>query len=105
MGASSAEVESRYAMEAPVLAALLTGGDTVLDWLLAGQAMGRVLLAAAAEGLTSSFLNQVVELPESRCKLMDLMVDTPQILFRVGFPLEQLEQPPTPRRAVGEVQL
>jgi Nitroreductase family len=95
---------SHQAVEnAPVLAVLGTGGDTPRDWLAAGQALARVLLRAAADGVEASFLNQPVEVPLLRLRLRSTLAITgwPQLLLRMGYP--RGEARPTPRRTIDEV--
>jgi hypothetical protein len=82
-----------------VLTAHLTGpaGD-----VQAGQALQKVLLTAAAEGLDSSFLSQVVEVAPAREQLRRLVgaLRPPQAVLRIGrgWPV-----PATPRRPVAEM--
>ncbi len=85
----------------PQLAVLSTARDEPADWLRAGQALQRVLLAATRHGLAASFLYQPVE-------LYDMHGDQdwwpwpehPQIILRFGYgpPAAQ-----TPRRPVDEI--
>ena len=91
------------AESAPLLAALGTPGDEPADWLAAGQALARVLLAGQAMGLQASFLNQPVEVAPLRDRLRGVLGvrGWPQLLLRVGWPRH--EDRPTPRRAVVEV--
>jgi hypothetical protein len=87
---------------APTVAVLTTRGDAVTDWLVAGQALARVLLTAHAAGLSASYLIRPIELPESRSRVADLVraaadpgvpgrrggmpIDaTPQIVLRLGY--------------------
>jgi hypothetical protein len=64
-----------------------------------GQALQRVLLTAAANGLAVSFMSQVVEVERTRERLRSLIRGThrPQALLRAGhgWPV-----PATPRRPV-----
>jgi nitroreductase len=102
-GASQAKKDAQFALGAPALLVLTTAGDTPADWLTAGQAVGVLLLRAAAHGLSASFLNQPIEVPALRVRLRDL-VDTgryPQLLLRVGYPTTT--DRPTPRRGVADV--
>ncbi len=85
----------------PQLAVLSTARDEPADWLRAGQALQRVLLAATRHGLAASFLYQPME-------LYDMHSDQdwwpwpehPQIILRFGYgpPTAQ-----TPRRPVEEI--
>ena len=89
--------------EHPLVAVLLTAADSADDWLRGGQALMRVLLAAADDGYFASYLNQPIDLPELRQQLRDeLGLDgRPQLVLRLGRPSEPLP-PPTPRRPPAE---
>jgi hypothetical protein len=79
----------------PTLAVLYTSGDNAPDWLVAGQALQRVLLAATTSGLASSLLTQPLEVPDLR-RLLTHPSDgslVPQALIRLGF------GPPGPKSA------
>jgi hypothetical protein len=82
-----------------VLTAHLSGWAADLQ---AGQALQRVLLAAAAEGLVVSFLSQIVEVADTRGELRRLIrADRlPQVVLRIGhgWPIGA-----TPRRPVAEL--
>jgi hypothetical protein len=99
-----ARQDRRLALASPVLAVLGTATDTRGDWLSAGQALARVLLRAAAVGLSASFLNQPIEVLSLRGTLQDLVGGRgyPQLLLRLGY-----GQPtaPTPRRSTRDVLL
>jgi nitroreductase len=56
----------RLAEAAPAVAVVATAGDSVRDWLRAGQALQRLLLAAAAAGLQASYLNQPIQVGRLR---------------------------------------
>jgi hypothetical protein len=73
---------------APVLAVLATGGDGLMAWLAAGQALERVLLTAAREGLQASFINQPIQVPELRTRVAALLSPpgVAQIALRIGYP-------------------
>jgi len=92
--------------EHPVVAVLQTGGDRAEDWLRGGQALMRLLLAAAADGYAASYLNQPLELPGLRQQLRDeLRLDGwPQMILRLGRPAGALP-PQAPRRPVADVLL
>ncbi len=87
----------------PLVAVLGTDGDDVVDWLNAGQALERVLLHARKHGLQASYLNQPIQVASLRPKLAQLLGvrGFPQILLRLGFPVDEL--PPSPRRSLDEV--
>jgi hypothetical protein len=84
------------------LLVLGTAGDTSRDWLLAGQALGRVLLALTSAGFVASILSQVIEDPTTRQLLRHelRLSGNPQLVLRVG-----VAEPtsPTPRLPYAEV--
>jgi nitroreductase len=88
----------------PVLAVFTTAADTPRDWLAAGQALARVLLRAEVEGVSASFLNQPIEVPELRQQLQILIGgnDVPQLLIRLGYGRTVRA---TPRRPVADVEI
>lgn len=102
-GQGRAAKDRELAEGSPVLAVLGTERDVPFDWLMAGQALDRVLLRATADGVSASFLNQPVEVPELRPRVRDLAGgrDHPQLVIRLGYgpPVER----PTPRRPVADV--
>ncbi|MEP6853280.1 MAG: nitroreductase family protein [bacterium] len=79
-----------------------TAGDGMRDWLIAGQALGRVLLELTDAGLVSSIMSQVVESPGTRQQLRsDLRLNGhPHLMLRIGT---AAPTPPTPRRPMSEV--
>jgi hypothetical protein len=86
----------------PMLALLGTRRDTPADWLSAGEAIAHVLLRAQVDGVSASFLNQPIEVPELRPRLQCVAGRDgfPQMLVRLGF---APQVPATPRRAVSDV--
>ncbi len=85
----------------PQLAVLSTARDEPADWLRAGQALQRVLLAATRHGVATSFLYQPMELHD-RGGARDWWPwpEYPQIILRVGYgpPAAQ-----TPRRPIEDI--
>jgi nitroreductase len=102
VGNGQAAKDRQLAAGSPVLAVLGTDVDTAYDWLMAGQALERILLYACSQGIWASFLNQPIEVPQIRLMLHNLIeqVGFPQLLLRMGY---GSEVPPTPRRSVNEV--
>jgi len=102
-GTAPGQSHDASAIDAPLFLCLETPGDSVRDWLLAGQALGRVLLTAASAGLQASFLSHLIQQPEHREQLGQLLhtQHRPQVLLRVGYPAQSAA--PTPRRVVDEV--
>ncbi|MFI9028417.1 nitroreductase [Streptomyces sp. NPDC053560] len=86
----------------PHLALLSTERDRPEDWLRAGQAMQRTLLAATLEGLSSSFVTQSLEWPELRWPLREPVSGhgLVQMVLRFGYGPRGTA---TPRRPVEEV--
>lgn len=70
-----------------VVALLTTAGDAPADWLAAGQALSRLLLAASVHGLTASFATTVLENPTTRHEVVRSLgiVGTPQMLVQLGY--------------------
>ena len=93
---------SRSHPDTPVVGVLCTPADRAEDWLVAGQALGAVLLLATVAGAHASYLNQPVEEPSIRVQLRDqLQLDgVAQLILRIGVGSEVT---PTPRRDVDEV--
>ncbi|GAA2454650.1 nitroreductase [Streptomyces pulveraceus] len=86
----------------PQLALLSTGGDRPADWLRAGQALERVLLAATLDAVSTSFATQPLEWPDLRWVLRDPVHGTghPQMIIRLGY---GPTGPRTPRRPLDRV--
>jgi hypothetical protein len=113
LGKSQAAKDRELAEHSPLLAVLGTEGDAPADWLVAGQAMQRVLLRARAHSLASSFLNQPVEVEEIRPRLAAAIGragEHPQLVMRFGYgpeirpePRERVEAVLLDRRAIRRV--
>ncbi|MEU5656869.1 nitroreductase family protein [Streptomyces sp. NPDC047737] len=88
----------------PCLAVLGTPQDRPQDWLVAGQALERVLLRATAGGLSTSLNSQALEHAGLRWLLRDPRSGSnasfPQMLLRLGY---GPSVPATPRRDVDDV--
>jgi hypothetical protein len=86
----------------PMLAVLWTDGDSPVDWLRAGMALGEVLLALTAGGGSASLLNQPIEIPPLRAAVRTELGITgfPQLILRlgVGHPVTA-----TPRRHLDDL--
>jgi hypothetical protein len=99
---TEAERDRRRARTTRALLVLSTARDGKEEWVAAGEALQRILLRATAAGLTASYLNQAVEVPELRARLRDAVGEAgvPQVMIRLGY---GLDVPPVPRRRVEEV--
>jgi hypothetical protein len=105
IGRGQAAKDTQLATGSPVLAVLGTDADEPLDWIHAGQALARIVLHARAENVWTSFMNQPIEVPELRPKLLEAIGRSeghPQLLVRMGY---GKDVKPTPRRDVDEVLL
>jgi nitroreductase len=73
--------------EHPAVLVLGTEADDRRDWLVAGQALARVLLEATVAGVAAQPLTQVMEVPVLRGRLRHALgvVGHPQMLLRVGY--------------------
>ncbi|HOK78178.1 MAG TPA: nitroreductase [Verrucomicrobiota bacterium] len=97
-GGGVAARDREIAEHSPVLAVLGTTEDDPHAWLNAGQALENVLLRARTEDVWASFLNQAIEVPETRTRLTEMLQlpGYPQVLLRLGYGPEPAL--PTPRR-------
>jgi nitroreductase len=89
---------------AGVAALLVTSVDQPVDWIRAGQALQRVLLAASAHGVATALHSQPLELPELR-EFIRIRLSRrayPQLLVRFGATDETAA---SVRRPVDEVLL
>lgn len=102
MGGGVGAKDRQLAEASPLLAVIATRGDTVPDWLQAGQGLQRVLLTACRHGLQASYLNQPIELPLLRSRVQRLVGEGfPQILMRLGYPADDI--PAAPRRPLEDI--
>jgi len=91
-------------VERPTVVLLGTESDDRTAWLLAGRALGRLLLRATAEGLAASPLTQALDWPSTRTRMRSRLslVGYPQMLLRMGYPSTSGGSP-SGRRPVSEV--
>jgi hypothetical protein len=102
LGASVGASSRRLAAESPLVMILGTEGDSLQDWLSAGQALQHVLLTACKFGLQASYLNQPVQVPSLRLKLREVVSNGyPQIVLRLGYPAGTVRA--APRRSLESV--
>lgn len=101
-GEGQAARDRQLAEGSPVLVVLGTHADLPSLWFAAGQALARILLRAAVDGVSASFLNQPIELRELRPRVAEVLGTEghPQLLLRMGY---GPSVKPTPRRPVEEV--
>lgn len=85
----------------PTLLVLSTRGDVPADWVRAGQALQRVLLAATWHHLATTPITQPLEIPELRERLTDVRRGVwAQMVLRVGYGAPVAA---TPRRLLADV--
>jgi nitroreductase len=88
--------------QTPTIAVLSTISDQRVDWVRAGMALERALLVLTRAGVSASFMNQPVELPDVRWLLRSPLtgLGQAQMVLRIGYgpPV-----PPAPRRPLTEV--
>lgn len=79
--------------EHPEVVVIVTSTDVALDWLVAGQALGALLLHAARHGVLAQPLGQVTDKPAYRLRLRHALglAGVPQMALRLGYP----QDPPT----------
>lgn len=101
-GEGQAAKDRQLAEGSPALAILGTRGDHPYAWLNAGQALDRVSLRATADGVSASYLNQPIELPDLRSRVTQIAAHDgfAQIVLRLGY---GPDVPPTPRRPLEDV--
>ncbi len=104
LGDELGEIEKELVTGAPVVAVLGTDGDGPVDWLACGQALEAVLLHATTLTMSASFLNQVLELAESRANVSYLLHHPgfPQMVLRIGYADEEVKHP-APRRELDDM--
>ncbi len=98
-GELPAETRSRLDQTLLVLG---TAGDALRDWLVAGQALDRVLLELTSAGFVASILSQVAEVSSTREQLRHelRLSGHPHLLLRVGVAAPTSA---TPRRPLTDV--
>lgn len=104
LGSEFGQVEEQRVDGAPVVAVIGTAHDAASDWFACGQALQSVLLRATALGLSAAFVNQVLELPDQRARVAELVpeIEYPQMVLRLGFPSEPIRHA-APRRELDDV--
>lgn len=85
------DIDPRTSAATGVVALLTTRQDTREAWLAAGQALQRVLLHAAAHGISAAFHTQTLEEPYLRDFLRQRMCAGayPQMIMRLGISAEE----------------
>jgi hypothetical protein len=104
IGGGKAARDRQLVLGSPALAVLWTEEDSARAWLDAGQGLAGAVLSLQADGVSSSYLNQALEVPELRGRVGALLgrEGAPQLVLRLGYGKPTR---PTPRRRVDEVLL
>jgi len=98
------QLEEERTLASPAIVVIGTAKDEATDWLACGQALEAVLLRATMLGLSASFLNQVLEIPDLRRRIGEIVTDVgyPQMVLRIGAAASPIRHP-APRRHLEEV--
>lgn len=104
LGGATARRDTRILMSAPVFGIVLSRASHRAAWIRAGQAFERICLTATLHGLVLQPVSQIVQVPETRERLQELLPDRGAIAlqtFRLGY--AEPERDHTPRRPIEEV--
>ncbi len=79
-----------------------TVSDNLTEWISTGRALQRFLLQSTALGLANAYMNQPIEVPALKTRIMEdfTFAEHPQMLLRIGY-CNQIAY--SKRRAVSEV--
>jgi hypothetical protein len=100
-----AKKDWNQAIDAPILLAIGTKEDNIINWIEAGEVYETIALKLTRMGLSNSFYNVVLELKGFRRKLTEMwkIKGKLQMLIRIGYAKENIGH--SPRRTVDEVLL
>jgi len=86
-------------------AILFTTGDDPYSWLIAGEALGAVLVSAVEHGVSVSPMSDLVEVVETRETLRHMLggIGHAMLVLRMGLVEPVAAAPTTPRRGADEV--
>lgn len=98
-----AESDDPPPAEHPDVVVVVTHADAPYDWLIAGQALGALLLEAARNGVLAQPLGQVTDKDAYRLRLRHELglSGVPQMALRLGFPQSATTR--TGRRSLGAI--
>ena len=74
-------------VDSPLLCVLVTPGDGAANWIIAGRALQRLLLHAAAQSMSATIFEALLEQPVARDAVKSLLFanGTPQAILRLDF--------------------
>ncbi|MFJ7064021.1 Acg family FMN-binding oxidoreductase [Streptomyces sp. NPDC101115] len=105
LGARVAKRDAALLRTAPVVAVLSSRTDDRLAWLATGQALQRVLLVLATDGILAAYANQPCQVGDPlRARLRDALPNLsghPQLLVQAGYPSAAAST--APRRPIADV--
>ncbi len=99
-----AQRDADLLLSAPVFGVITTPQNTPTLQVIAGQVYERVHLKATALGLSMQPMNQALQVPEVKSRLVGVLPigpRSPQVLFRLGYAEPEAEH--TPRRPLEAV--
>jgi nitroreductase len=104
LGSMIGKAEHDGVLGAPLVVVLGTESDEPDQWLQCGEALEAVLLHATHFGLAAAFLNQCLELPDIRGRVLAALDrgGYPQQVLRLGYPAEPVDHP-APRRDMADM--
>lgn len=103
VGEGMVAIHEKLLAGSPLLLVIATDSDNREAWLAAGQALERLLLTATTFGLSTSYLNQPIEIAPLRTRLRQIagLNAVPQLLLRIGYGPELIER--ARRRPLNDV--
>jgi hypothetical protein len=101
-GAGRERVPGKDFEDDPLIAVLTATLDGRWGDVQAGEALQHVLLTATTDGLTASYLSQLVEVPDVRAEVQRVVptLRPPQVVLRIGHGWPTAA---TPRRPVTDL--
>jgi len=104
LGERVGDAEQASVLGSPFVAVMGIDSDDPADWLRCGEALEAVLLHATHLGLSAAFLNQCLEVPDLRGRVVSAIdrPGYPQMVLRFGYPAEPVDHP-APRREIDDV--
>ena len=106
-GESQAATDDNNIRSSPAIVALVASQDNIESWINVGRVYQRIALVASSLGLQTAFVNQPIEVRNLRPKLNHALhlpeTETIHLLFRLGYPMQNIKVPHSLRRPVESV--